>query len=196
MDKMVESKVVLPFVLIAATFGSSCRSDLELPSVPPPGSVRDFVPGCEELILGEGRFIGGVDPAVGGMTYLKFGVDLVRDPSGIGTPTFLKVGNQQIRLREATPEALSAVGFPERPLGRSPRRIFGVWLGDGSDAGVDLAYTAGRAEYLSVRCYPGEACDFAVGWEGRPMVKFPVRESVLKAALPSPGTVRACRSPF
>lgn len=193
---MVASKV-LPWVLIAAAFGSSCRSDPELPTVLPPEPVDTWiVVGCEELAVGDARFYGRVDPVVGEMTYTRFGVSLVRDPRGVGTPTFLKVGNQQIRLRDATPETLSAVGFPEqRP--HPPRRLFGVFGGNGrSDAGVDLVYSGDKAEALSARCYRGETCDFAFGWDGYPMITLPVRASILEKALPAAGTVRACRSTF
>lgn len=194
---MAASTFRLWLLLIAATFGSACRSDLELPMVAPPKSgVGDMMTGCEELRLGDARFYGAVDPAVGEMTYNRFGVNLVRDPSGVGTPTFLKVGNQQIRLREVTPDTLLTAGFPERRLEYSPRRIFGVRLNEGSDAGVDLTYAAGNAEHLSARCYPGQQCNFWIGWEGHPMIALPVRESVLKRALPAAGTVRPCRSPF
>jgi hypothetical protein len=161
-----------------------------------PARAGDIVPGCEVLNLGEAYFIGGVDGAAGVITYLKFGVSLNRNRNAIGVPTFLRVGSRQIRVKDATPETLSAAGWPELASGVAPRRIFGVRVRPGTDAGVDLAFWEGRAEYLSIRCYLGETCDFAIGWEGYPMVTLPAREHALKAALPSSGTVGPCRSSF
>jgi hypothetical protein len=193
---MISWRITFPLVLIVVSSSAACRSDVELPRVWPPESAGDITPGCETLTLGEARFIGAVAPVVRQLMYLKFGVSFFRDPHGIGTPTFLRIGTRQIRVKEATPETLAAAGWPELPFVSAPRRIFGVRLHEGSDAGVDFAFIGTEAEYLSLRCYPGDTCDFAIGWEGHPMVSFPAHESALKAALPSHAIVGPCRPAF
>jgi hypothetical protein len=194
---MTAPAIVLPLLFVAATLGSACRSELELPAVSPPPPVDDhLVVGCEQLTLGTAQFFGSVDPATGEMTYVRFGVNLRADGSAVGVPAFLRAGDRHIRLAEAIPdtrptEELSTLRGPG-----PPSRVFRMRENDSDDAGVDLTYSAARASSLSARCYRGQRCDFWIGWEGYPMFTLPVREAVLKQALPSAGTARTCRSPF
>jgi len=152
---------------------------------------------CQELVIGDSRFIGGTSWSQGRVIYTELIVGLANQPAGRGVPTYFQLGGQRVAFADATVEHLRANGFPIARSSSSERPAFGVWLGGiRSDASIELQFDGDQAQFFRAQCYPGETCDFGFGWEGRPLISLPIDGRDLAQRLPEAGSLKRCEPAF
>ena len=151
---------------------------------------------CQELVVGEAVFTGNAGWFQSEPIYTRVVAIFDHGTDGVGVPTVVRVGRQTVRVATATVESLTAAGVPELTSPHAPFRMFGVRL-PGRDAGITIDFHAGtRPRMVGMSCWPGVACDFAVGWGTNTLISLPARESELVPRLPTRGVLRECVPAF